>query len=249
MDSGVTVNQQVDYGPSCFDVRHNLRMSLLYHFPNLKSGGVLAKVANGWWMGNIVSLQTGYPFSPLLANNRSNSANRAGAADRPDINTQTITQGQVLTDAFGKTYTAAANFVPYNPNTVITGDPNNWFNAAMFSLQPMVHCPNSALTCGTLGDAARGMLRGPGLVNWDFSLVKDTAVRLLGEQGSVEFRAEFFNILNHPNFGMPSTTVAQYAGKTSDIGAYSEAPTSGSGQITQTATTARQIQFALKVIF
>jgi hypothetical protein len=269
MDAGVTVNQNVDYGPSCFDIRHNLRLSLLYHFPNLKSSGLLAKLANGWWMGNIVSVQTGYAFSPLLANNRSNSANRAGAADRPNINTQTITQGEPInggpvggcplagpgvSDGSGVGYCAAANFVPYNASTVITGNPNEWFNPQMFSLQPMIPCPtNAALTCGTLGNAARGMLRGPGLGDWDFSLVKDTALRMLGEQGSVEFRAEFFNILNHTNFGMPSTTVALYSGKTSDLGAYSEAPSTlpgqGLGQITQTATTSRQIQFALKLIF
>ena len=60
MDTGVSSNTRAyDYGPSCFDVRHNFRMSLLYHFPNLKSNGVLSKLVDGWWMGNIVSLQTG----------------------------------------------------------------------------------------------------------------------------------------------------------------------------------------------
>ena len=55
-------------------------------------------------------------------------------------------------------YIAATNFIPYNPNTVITGNPNPWFNPNMFRMQPMVPCPNNAaLTCGTLGDAARGI--------------------------------------------------------------------------------------------
>lgn len=90
-----------------------------------------------------------------------------------------------------------------------------------------------------------------------FSLVKDTAVRWLGESGNVEFRAEFFNFLNHANFGMPNATV--YPGNTtaSDAGAFSEAPSGSTaanplgtpGKITATATTPRQIQFALKIIF
>jgi hypothetical protein len=146
-------------------------------------------------------------------------------------------------------YVAAANFIPYNPHTVITGNPSQWFNPNMFHVQPMVPCPNNpALTCGTLGDAARGILRGPGLGVWDFSLVKNTATPLWGREGSVEFRAEIFNILNHTNFGMPASGTV-FNGAASVLGAYQQAPLAGVGQITTTATTSRQMQFALKLIF
>ncbi len=250
MDTGVSSDARAyDYGPSCFDVRHNFRLSLLYHVPKLGSNGVLSKLASGWWMGNIIALQTGLPFTPMLANNRSNSGNLSTGADRVDINAQTIARGTVLTNAEGSPYMAVATFIPYNPHAVITGNPNQWFHPNMFSLQPMVHCPNNAeLTCGTLGNASRGILRGPGLGYWDFSLVKDTAAPLLGKQGSVEFRAEIFNILNHTNFGMPASATV-FDGATSALGAYQQAPLAGVGQITTTATTSRQIQFALKLIF
>jgi carboxypeptidase family protein len=250
MDTGVSSNTRAyDYGPSCFDVRHNFRMSLLYYFPNRKSNGLLSRFANGWWAGNIVSLQTGLPFTPILANNRSNSGNLSTMPDRVDVNTETIAEGTALTNAEGGTYTAATNFIPYNPRTVITGNPNQWFNPNMFHLRPMVPCPNNAaLTCGTLGDAARGILRGPSLGDWDFSLVKDTAVSLSGRESSVEFRAEIFNFLNHTNFGMPSSATV-FNGATSVLGAYQQAPLIGVGQITTTVTTSRQIQFALKLIF
>jgi hypothetical protein len=250
MDTGVSSNTTADdYGPSCFDLRHNFRVSLLYYFPNLESHGLLSKFINGWWTGNIVALQTGFAFTPILANNRSNSGNLTIGVDRVDINAQAIAQGTVLANAEGGTYVAATNFIPYNPNTVITGNPNQWFNPNMFHVQPMVPCPNNAaLTCGTLGDAARGILRGPDLVAWDFSLVKNTAAPLLGKQGSVQFRTEIFNILNHTNFGMPASATV-FNGATSALGAYQQAPLAGVGQITTTATTSRQIQFALKLIF
>jgi Carboxypeptidase regulatory-like domain/TonB dependent receptor len=250
MDTGVSSNtREYDYGPSCFDARHNFRLSLLYYFPTLKSNGVLSKLVNGWWTGNIVALQTGLPFTPILANNRSNSGNLSTGADRVDINTQTVAQGTVLTNAEGGDYISATTFIPYNPHTVITGNPNQWFNPSMFHLQPMVPCPNKpALTCGSLGDATRGVLRGPDLGDWDFSLVKDTAVSLWDKQGSVEFRAEFFNVLNHTNFGMPASATV-FNGATSVLGAYQQAPLPGVGQITTTVTTSRQIQFALKLIF
>src|SRR6202035_1954353 len=127
-----------------------------------------------------------------------NSGNLAASPDRADINTQAIEKGTVLTNAEGGAYVAVTNFIPYNPSTVITGNPNQWFNPNMFHMQPMVPCPNNAaLTCATLGDAQRGILRGPGLGDWDFSLVKDTTIPRLSEQGALEFRAEFFNTLNH----------------------------------------------------
>ncbi len=79
----------------------------------------------------------------------------------------------------------------YNPEDGDHGQRAQWFNPNMFALQPV----------GTIGDVGRNTLTGPGLATWDFSLNKDTAVRALGEAVRVQFRAEMFNILNHPNFG------------------------------------------------
>ena len=87
------------------------------------------------------------------------------------------------------------------------------------------------------------------LGDWDFSLVKDTAIPPLGEQGFVEFRAEIFNILNHANFALPATFGRVLTGTLTDPAGVSEAPIPNVGKITATSTTARQIQFALKVIF
>lgn len=136
----------------------------------------------------------------------------------------------------------------YNPSTVIEHSPLQWFNPTMFDLQP----------AGTLGNAGVGILSGPGLVSVNLSAVKDTKVRFLGESGSVEFRAELFNAMNHPNFALPTATV--YSGS----GAASAAPAgqigttvngtaltafATAGHISTTITTSRQIQLALKLIF
>jgi len=244
---------RTDYGPACYDLRHNLRFNLLYHLPTVKTDHFLvSKLANGWWVANIVSVQGGYPFSTILSANRSNNSliGVVSATDRTDVGTMTVAPGQSVTDPDGTvtTNTTHDTFIPYNPKTVIEGKPQQWFNPLMFSMQPMVACPNiPTQTCGVLGDESRGLLRGPGLGTWDFSLVKDTSVPLLGEAGMIEFRAEFFNLLNRSNFSMPSGTV--FSGLTKDIGPYSEAPLSNAGQITTTSTTSRQIQFALKLIF
>ena len=79
------------------------------------------------------------------------------------------------------------------------------------------------------GNSGVGILRGPGLFNIDFNLSKNFPI---SEHQTVQFRAEFFNALNHPNFSVPGT----------NLGA-------GFGQITSTSTEARIIQFALKYRF
>jgi hypothetical protein len=108
---------------------------------------------------------------------------------------------------------------------VVTGNPSQWFNPNAFVLP----------TAGTYGNLGRGTLRGPGLADVDVSLFKNTAV---SEKTTVQFRAEFFNILNHQNFGPPNTTV--FSGLVASPSA---------GLITTTATFPRQIQLGLKLIF
>jgi hypothetical protein len=103
--------------------------------------------------------------------------------------------------------------------------PNEWFNPNAFVL------PAS----GTYGDLGRGILSGPGLADVDLSLFKDTRV---SERTSLEFRAEFFNVLNHVNFGPPNTTVFA-----------SGIISASAGTITTLATNPRQIQFGLKLLF
>ena len=85
MQSEDPFSLNLDKGPSCFDTTHNWRFNLLYHFPTVQSSGFLSKVANGWWMGSICSVQSGYAFTPVLSSNRSNSGDLQGQPDRPDF--------------------------------------------------------------------------------------------------------------------------------------------------------------------
>ena len=92
---------------------------------------------------------------------------------------------------------------------------------------------------GFFGNVGRNILIGPGLVNWDFSLKKSTKLPI-GEAGRLEFHADFFNLLNRANFGLPSGAVLN--------------PVNGqyiatAGQISRTITPSRQLQFGLKLAF
>ena len=112
---------------------------------------------------------------------------------------------------------------------IVTGNPNQWFNPAAFILP----------TAGTYGNLGRGTLTGPGLADVDFSLFKNTSIT---EKTNLQFRAEFFNILNRSNYGPPNTTV--FSSRRARL-----AISPSAGLITTTATFPRQIQLGLKLIF
>jgi hypothetical protein len=259
----VPYNLKLDKGPSCADVPHSMHVSVLYHVANLKSNGFASKLTNGWWMGNIVTITQGFPFTPLVGRDRSFSGVIAQSNQTPvALNGSAITQTYTVSSSSSPptqnctATTCTYNFIPYDPSKVITGGPNHWFNPLMFGEAPL----------GQIGSSPRDILRGPGVGTWNFSINKDTKLGFLGEQGELQFRAEIFNLLNRPNFGAPNNVV--FTGTTayntapantfnSANGGNIEAPANASasnpfgnvGQIATTSTTSRQIQMALKLIF
>ncbi|HLK51177.1 MAG TPA: carboxypeptidase regulatory-like domain-containing protein [Bryobacteraceae bacterium] len=108
---------------------------------------------------------------------------------------------------------------------IVTNNPRQWFNPAAFILPAP----------GTWGNLGRGVFTGPPLSELDASLFKNTAIT---ERTVLQFRAEFFNVLNHTNLGTPNATV--FSGTIANASA---------GLITTAATIPRQIQFGLKLMF
>jgi carboxypeptidase family protein/TonB-dependent receptor-like protein len=211
-------HRNVDQGPGSFDITQNLRLNAIYRLPQFDSGGMLQRgLLNGWSTSGIISLQTGFPFSPELATNQSHSKVGGAQGDRPDL------------------------LPGRNNGNIILGGPDHYFDPTAFAIQP----------AGFLGTAGRNILRGPGFATLDFSLIKDIPLHLLGESSKLEFRSDFFNILNRANFVTPQ--VGQNGGNTAAIvytGAQvSEKPLSTAGRLTSTASSSRQIQFALKFLF
>ena len=237
-------NRHEDKGRADFDLRHNWQFNATYTFPKPFAGRVPGALLNGWQVSSILVVQSGYPFSPSLRTNWSHSGLEAGQPgtasqnfDRPDL-----ASGRTLNSVTHGT-TPAACVVGSGVSAVTIpagtplGTPNLWLDPCAFSLPP----------AGTLGTLGRNVLTGPGLTNLDFSLVKNTPVKKLGESGALEFRVEFFNILNHPNFPFADTTRQIFAGAST-----TELPLATAGVITTTNTyppKSRQIQFALKLLF
>ncbi len=218
-------HRSVDRGLAAFDVAQNWRFNAIYHFPGLGLDGIQGKLLNGWWVSGILSLQSGYPLTPALNTNRSRSGvnNGGSGIDRPDLVTGRSNGNIVQGTTAGCRGVAAGQKL---------GGTSLYFDPCAFAIP----------TVGFLGTAGRNILLGPGFANVDFSLVKDTALRFLGEGGKLEFRAEIFNILNRANFAEPNRTVFAAV---NDV----ENPLGNVGQITSTSGASRQIQFGLKILF
>lgn len=116
---------------------------------------------------------------------------------------------------------------PSFAGNVILGNPNEYFNPNAFIVP----------VNGTYGNLGRDTLTGPALAELDFSVLKNTTI---SERVRLQFRAEAFNILNHANFSTPNAIV--YSSATT-------VPNPTAGEITSTATTSRQIQFGLKLLW
>jgi hypothetical protein len=199
---------RADWGPATYDVRNVATVDALYQLPFGRGGqyfahlhGLANLLISGWTATSIVTLQSGFPFTPELSYNPSNNGDTKNPV-RPFLN-------------------------PAFHGKVITGKPSQWFNPAAFLAPP----PNS----GFYGNLGRDSLIGPGLATWDFSTLKDTTLH-----GSLrlQLRAEIFNLLNHANFNTPNLVVFAPSGLS---------PTAG--VITSTSTTARQVQFGVRLFW
>jgi hypothetical protein len=211
-----------DYGVSPMNITNQASGNFGYDLP-FGAGkawlngatGPIGKLVSGWRVGGIVAIQSGFSFSPIIGANRSGNGDTSVNPDRSNLN-----PGFSPNPNHG----ISAGCTGFAAGTVL-GTAAHWYDPCAFSL------PLS----GTWGNLRRATLVGPGLETVDFSLLKRTSI---SERVGLEFRAEFFNILNHTNFGLPNNTV--FSGTSFNPAA---------GLITTTNTTSRQIQFGLKLLF
>jgi hypothetical protein len=166
----------LEYGPSNFNIPHRFTWTFSYDFPN--RGGSMQKLKNGWGLNSVVTLQSGQPFH-LNYNFWDDYSGSGNAFDRPDV------VGPII----------------YHKH-----DPYNYLDLSSFAIPCTVNGAATGLASdcviGTrhFGNMRRNSLSGPTFKEWNFSIYKKTAIT---ERLSMKFGAEFFNLLNHPNFANP----------------------------------------------
>ncbi|GAC1434947.1 MAG: hypothetical protein NVSMB58_22200 [Terriglobales bacterium] len=232
---------RLNRGLSDFNVGRTLVVNGTWEIPTPKSfSGPAQWALGGWEAGLIFTASDGIPFTPTWG---------TGSDPQYTLSSDDWAFPNRLT---GSGCGTAVN--PGNPNTYVKTNcfavpvaPNQAFFDA--NCDPAPPSLGAALAPGDLrcfnlrGNAGRNTLIGPGLTELDFSLFKNNYVKRISERFNVQFRAEIFNILNHANFAPPATPT------NTDIFDGTGALSPGAGVLTRTTTTAREIQFAVKVIF
>ena len=203
---------RLDRGLSDFNVGRNLVINYTWNLPSPKSLPRPAEWAlGGWEWGGIYQARDGQPFSVIIGGDP---------------------LGEMSSDTTGSADTPNRVPGPGCNSLVNPGNPNNYIKLQCFTF------PNPTTLRGNLG---RNTLIGPGLSNFDFSLVKNTHVPRISEGFNVQFRWEIFNIFNRANFAQPLDHNTIYD--------QNKNPVSQAGLITSTQTPSRQMQFGLKVIW
>jgi hypothetical protein len=214
-----------EHGPVTPDLRHRLSVSYLYEIPvgrgrKFMSGAnrMLDGFLGGWQLAGITSAQSGEAVTAGMSTDLSNTGS---FSYRPD---QIANPSNFSFDTTGQ----SLNFGCTRPGHQSL---DCWVNQAAFGAPSLATGQQSA---HSFGNAKIGGLRGPDLVDFDFVLQKNFKIH---ESQQIEFRSEFFNLFNHPNFGLPGG------------GSVVQVDVPGGSAITNTSTANRQIEFALKYTF
>jgi len=239
-------DMRLSRGLSDFNVDKTVVINGTWELGTPKSLSAPAQWAlGGWELGLIFTASGGVPFTPTFG---------TGSDPQFTLSSDDWAFPNRLTGSGCNSLTNPGNPINYiktNCFAVPTwpGDMTSWAaNCDQFppNAQPSSGPPFAAPfpQCFNLrGNSGRNIMIGPGVTSLDFSVFKNNYIKSVSERFNIQFRAEIFNILNHPNFAPP------IQGVNTDIfdGTGTLNPTAG--LLTKTTTTAREIQFAVKVIF
>jgi hypothetical protein len=201
-----------DRGLSSFDVRNNFVFNATYELP-FGPG----KAFGNDWTGITEKLLSGWGLNTILKLQN-------GTPTTAELGFNRTGDGRA-----GSGQGLRPDLVPGASNNPVLGGPDQYFDPTAFAVPE----------AGFYGDLGRNTVIGPGFVNWDVSLMKNTSLPGVSDSAALQFRAEVFNILNRANFGDPNRTVFNS----------SQAIVGNAGRITQTVTTARQVQLGVKLIW
>jgi hypothetical protein len=237
--SEIFFSQQSRHGPCDFNINKNFVGNLIYDIPTPKSDSwAVSHLAGGWEVGGILSISTGTPISlsmggdPIGINNGDSATwvSRLPGCNPINSNWRTTLQ-YVNLNCFA---------APYAPASMASQCATNSYPGASLAQLPsgMIYCQN------LFGNAGRNSLVGPGLANFDFMVFKNNYIHRISESFNVQFRAEMFNVLNHPNFLPPinNETIFGQDGSIAAPGVSGTLDSTGGFE-------SRQIQLSLKVIW
>jgi Carboxypeptidase regulatory-like domain/TonB-dependent Receptor Plug Domain/TonB dependent receptor len=229
-------NERLRRGLSDIHVGHHMTANYIWKMPEPKSSGIAKWLLGGWQWGGILTISDGTPFTvqisadPLGANSTDPFAypdRLSGSGCSSLVNSGNV-NNYIKLQCFG---------LPVAPvGFAGTCDPFGSQNV------PPTLIPG---TCeNRLGNAGRNILIGPGLATFDISLFKDHLIPSKRDTFNVQFRAEVFNLFNHPNFASPINNSVLFNTDGTPVNG-----TNNTGAVDTLTTSARQVQFGIKVIW
>ena len=233
-------------GACDFDVRQVLSGTLMWNLPSRKNGSrFLSTLTGGWEVGTIVTATTGAPFTLTVGDGNdplgtgfNGDFSMDFASLIPGCNPIHGGINYVNTNCFTPP-TAPISYPLATVANPLGCAPGSFPNSPVAPPSGTEFCSN------VLGNTKRNQFYGPGLTTVDFSIFKNTRIPSISEAFNVQFRAEFFNILNHTNFLSPG--FLNTFGQNNSV--YDADGTALPTALNQTSTTSRQIQLGLKLIF
>jgi hypothetical protein len=246
---------EAEYASSDFDIRHRLTLTTTYNIPGIRGFG---QILEGWQLNSIVTLQTGQPWNIFDTGN--NFSGSGEGADRWDFfgNPADFTSGkasipyckgpgagQCVQTSVSGTFPVANQ---WSKCTAVAPDAGTLAAGGCFVSGSSVMVPPKSGTFGTMG---RNIFRDSGFKNWDLSIFKNFTFK---ERYGVQFRAEFFNVLNHPSVGNTfgsanGWNVGNDPSGGSQFGFSGATPDTSAGNSLIGSGSARDIQFGLKFKF
>jgi hypothetical protein len=196
------------YGPDSFIRDQRFVLSAFYALPFFEHNkSFVGTVLGGWRLAGVLTIQSG---SRLTLTNQTSTNVFGDTLDRVQI-------------------AAGCTYPQLETSGGTEGRLTNYFNKSCVTTAPVIGADGKGTT---FGDAGIGIVRGPGQANTDLSLIKQFPVPAW-DRARLELRAEFFNALNHPQFGNPNLTFGS----------------ASFGQILTSSVNPRVVQFALKLTF
>lgn len=246
-----SINPNGNRGPSDFDVRNRFTTGLTYDIPALKINAFTNTILRRWSLESVIQAQSASPVSVFEGS--LSELNGASAQVRPDVvpGIPLYLYGAQCTAADGGLRCPGGKAINFTPGAVAGGCPDGSQSVGPFC-PPPVDANGNPTRQGNLG---RNALRGFSAMQWDFAVHRDFPIH---ESLKLQFRAEMFNVLNHPNFGQPQGGIGfPYFGmSTQTLGKYLNGGNSGTSNLGGGAFDPlyqmggpRSIQLALKLIF
>jgi outer membrane receptor protein involved in Fe transport len=235
-------------GACDFDIRQTLTSTVIWNVPSLHSNSaIVSNLTGGWQLGTIITATTGAPFTATIGDG--NDPLGTGFNGDFSMDFASLLPGCKPTQG-GVNYINTGCFTPPTaPSSLAPATAANPYGCAPLSFPNLpagVVPPSGQQFCSNvLGNTRRNQFYGPGLTTWDLSLFKNNRIPKISETFNVQFRAEFFNVLNHTNFLSPG--FLNTFGQNNSIYDFegSALPT----KLNQTSTSSRQIQLGLKLIW